>query len=92
LSQEDNQLQHDLNSGRAKTGIAANLHFTRSARKGTPTVLSCDQIKYLVKKNSNLKEGKFNDDIESREIDDNIYEYLKQSGKAYVDSAMLFQK
>jgi hypothetical protein len=84
LNQEDNQLQHDLNSARAKTGVAANLHFTRIARKGTPTILSRDQIKYLVKKNSNLKKGKLDaDGTESGEIDD-IYEYLKRSGNYYV--------
>jgi hypothetical protein len=70
LNKEDNQLHHDLNSTRAKTGVAANLHFTRSGRKGTPTVLSCAQIKYLVKKNSNLKPGKQDLGTESGEIDD----------------------
>jgi hypothetical protein len=83
LNKEDNQLQYDLNSARAKTGVAANLHFTRSGRKGTPTVLSRDQIKYLVKKNSNLKEGKSDVGTESGEIDD-VYEFLKESGNYYV--------
>jgi hypothetical protein len=83
LNTVDNQLQHDLNSAGAKTGVAANLHYTRSARTGTPTVLSHDQIKYLVKKNSKGKEATDEDGTQNGEID-NIYEYLEQTGNYYI--------
>jgi hypothetical protein len=42
LADEDNQLHADLNSARAKVGTAANLHYVRTGRLGTPTVLSCN--------------------------------------------------
>ena len=40
LTDDEYQLQDDLNSARAKLGAAVNLHYVRSARQGTPTVLT----------------------------------------------------
>jgi hypothetical protein len=48
---DEAQLIEDLNSARAKLGTAANLHYVRSNRKGTPTLLSRGQIAYLCHKN-----------------------------------------
>jgi hypothetical protein len=49
LVEEEFQLQEVLNSAHAKLGAAVNLHYVRSARQGTPTVLSSYQIAYLRK-------------------------------------------
>jgi hypothetical protein len=79
LDEDEVQIQQDLNSARAKTGTAANLHYVRTGRKGTPTVLSRDQIKALVKKNSHsIKENDIGND-ERGEIDD-LYHFLEESG------------
>ena len=43
----DALLMKDMNSARALTGVAVNTHFVRSSRRGTPTVLSRDQVRYL---------------------------------------------
>jgi hypothetical protein len=69
LVDEETQLQVDLNSARAKVGTAPNLHYVRSAQLGTPTVLSCNQIRALVKKS---KPGEESDsrNKENGEIDD----------------------
>jgi hypothetical protein len=84
LTEEDNQLHADLNSARAKIGTAANLHYVRSARKGTPTVLSRGQIQHLMKKTSVAKGGNTaEEDDENGEIDD-IYQFLEETGNYYV--------
>jgi hypothetical protein len=51
LREDKLQLQEDMNSARAKIGTAANVHYVRSARQGTPTLLSPQQIQHLCKKN-----------------------------------------
>ena len=82
LVEDEFQLQENLNSARAKLGAAVNLHYVRSACKGTPTVLSRSQIAYLCKKKSSVlndKEGK-SEDGET----DNIYTFLEASGNYYV--------
>ena len=82
LDDSQKQILQDLHSARAKTGTAANLHYVRTGRKSTPTILSRDQIKGLVKKNSRSKND--NDiDKEGGEIDD-LYHFLEESGNFYV--------
>jgi hypothetical protein len=44
------QLIEDLNTARAKLGTAANLHYVRSGREGTPTLLSRSQVAYILSK------------------------------------------
>jgi hypothetical protein len=82
---DENQIQGDLSSARAKTGVAANLHYVRSGRQGTRSVLSHAQIKALLKKNPHQVDG--NDaDVSmngSGEIHD-LYQFLEKSGSHYV--------
>jgi hypothetical protein len=80
LGKDDTQLQSDLNSARAKVGTAANLHYVRTAREGTPTVLSRHQIRQIVK--INQTEGG-DGNKENGEIDD-IYTFLEETGNYYV--------
>jgi hypothetical protein len=82
LAEDEVQILQDLNSARAKTGTAANLHYVRTGRQGTPTVLSRDQIKALVKKNSHSKNE--NDIANERGEIDDLYHFLEQSGNFYV--------
>jgi hypothetical protein len=82
LGVDDSQLQADLNSARAKVGTAANLHFVRTTRQGTPTVLSRNQIRHVVKKNP-VAGGDSGGAKENGEIDD-IYQFLEATGNSYV--------
>jgi hypothetical protein len=50
-----------MNSARTKTGIAVNLHYVRTGRKGTPTILSGDQVKAMCKKFSHSQNGDMED-------------------------------
>jgi hypothetical protein len=50
LGNEENQVLCDLSSARAKTGVAANLHYVRSGCRGTNSIFSHAQIKALLKK------------------------------------------
>ena len=77
LTDEQCQLQEDLNTARSKLGAAVNLHYVRSARTGTPTVLSSSQIAYLCKKKA--KDGKTKDGQT-----DDIYKFLEESGNYYI--------
>jgi hypothetical protein len=40
LDDDENQIQGNLSSARAKTGLAANLHYVRSGCQGTKSILS----------------------------------------------------
>jgi hypothetical protein len=86
---EDHEIQQDMNSARAKTGISVNLHYVRTGRKGTPTVLSQDQVKAMCKKFSRSQQKGNAEDIADKvknstgEIDD-LYEFLEESGCHYV--------
>jgi hypothetical protein len=51
LDPDEFQILCDLSSARAKTGVAANLHYVRSGCQGTKSILSHAQIKRLLKKN-----------------------------------------
>jgi hypothetical protein len=85
LDADKNRIQGDLSSARAKTGVAANLHYVRSGRQGTKSILSHAQIKALLKKNPHQVDG--NDADESMngsgEIED-LYQFLEKSGNHYV--------
>ncbi len=85
LDVEENQIQGDLSSARAKTGVAANLHYVRSGRQGTTSILSHAQIKALLKKNPHQVDGNDADESinGSGEIDD-LYQFLEKSGSHYV--------
>ncbi len=85
LNDEENQVLCDLSSARAKTGVAANLHYVRSGRRGTNSILSNAQIKALLKKNPHQDDGKGTDESMngSGEIDD-LYHFLERSGSHYV--------
>jgi hypothetical protein len=78
LTEEQCQLQADMNSARAKIGVAVNLHFVRSSRQGTPTVLTSQQIDYLCKK----KRSK--DGARGEGQTDDIYKFLESSGHYYI--------
>jgi hypothetical protein len=78
LEQQDLQVVADLNTARAKLGTSVNLHYARSARVGTPTVLSRHQVAYLCKK----KKGK--DGNKNAGDTDDIFSFLEQSGNYYV--------
>ena len=82
---QENQVLCDLSSARAKTGVAANLHYVRSGRRGTHSILSNAQIKALLKKNPHQDDGKGTDESMngSGEIDD-LYHFLERSGSHYV--------
>ena len=83
LLDEEVQLQEDMNSARAKMGSAAHLHYVRSARQGTPTLLSRHQIAHLCKKKSKADENGKEGHSEDGETDD-IYKFLEESGNYYV--------
>ncbi len=57
LDSDESQILCDLSSVRAKTGVAANLHYVRSGRQGTQSILSHAQIKRLLKKNPHQEDG-----------------------------------
>jgi hypothetical protein len=80
LHASEAEILADLNTARAKIGTAVNLHFVRSGRLGTPTVLSSHQIRHLVNKSTSAEKdhGK-----ENGEIDD-IYQFLESTGNYYV--------
>jgi hypothetical protein len=83
---DEHQVQQDMNSTRAKTGIAVNLHYVRTGRKGTPAILSRDQVKAMCKKFSRNQNGNFEDsaDVGKNGEIDNLYEFLEESGCHYV--------
>ena len=83
LLEEEVQLQEDLNSARAKLGTAANLHYVRSGREGTPTLLSRSQIAHLCKKKPSSNNGKGTGPNGNGETDD-IFKFLEESGNYYV--------
>jgi hypothetical protein len=66
LDVDENQIQGDLSSARAKTGVAANLHYVRSGHQGTRSILSHTQIKALLKKNPHQVDGNDADEIHQR--------------------------
>jgi hypothetical protein len=78
LTNEDSQLNADMNSACSKLGAAVNLHYVRSARQGTPTVLTSQQIDYLCKKKGS-KDGNRGDGQT-----DDIYKFLESSGHYYI--------
>jgi hypothetical protein len=82
---EENQVLCNLSSARAKKGVAANLHYVRSGRQGTNSILSNAQIKALLKTNPHQDDGKGGDESMngSGEIDD-LYQFLEKSGSHYV--------
>jgi hypothetical protein len=85
LDADENQIQGNLSSARAKTGVAANLHYVRPGHQGTRSILSHAQIKALLKKNLHQVDG--NDADESMngsgEIDD-LNQFLEKLGSHYV--------
>jgi hypothetical protein len=83
LRKRDAQLQGDLNSARAKLGAAANLHYVRSRRKGTPTLLSRSQIAHLCRKHSSSQNPAGKGVTTEGETDD-IFKFLEESGNYYV--------
>jgi hypothetical protein len=85
LDADLNQIQGNLSSARAKTGVAANLHYVRSGRQGTKSILSHTQIKALLKKNPHQVDGNDADKSMngSGEIGD-IYQFLEKPGSHYV--------
>jgi hypothetical protein len=85
LDSDKSQILCDLSSARAKTGVAANLHYVRSGRQGTKSILSHAQIKRLLKKNPHQEDGNEADESMngSGETDD-LYQFLEKSGSHYV--------
>jgi hypothetical protein len=81
LDVDENQIQGNLSSARAKTGVATNLHYVQSGCQGTRSILSHAQIKALLKKNPYQVDG--NDAYKSMngsgEIDD-LYQFLEKPG------------
>jgi hypothetical protein len=79
LDADENQIQGDLSSARAKTGVAANLHYVRPGRQSTKSIISHAQIKALLKKNPHQVDD--NDAEESMngsgEIND-LYQFLEK--------------
>jgi hypothetical protein len=86
LDSDENQIQGDLSSARAKTGVAANLHYVRSGRKGTKSILSSHaQIKALLKKNPHQVDGQDADEsMNDSGKTDNLYQFLEKPGSHYV--------
>jgi hypothetical protein len=85
LDSDKSQILCDLSSARAKTGVAENLHYVRSDRQGTQSILSHAQIKRLLKKNPHQEDGNEADESMngSGETDD-LYQFLEKSGSHYV--------
>jgi hypothetical protein len=83
LHKADIQLQNDMNTTRGKIGTAANIHYVCSARQGTPTLLSSQQVACLCKKKELALKGGKTTRIATGKIDD-IYKFLEQSGNYYV--------
>ena len=85
LDTDESQILGDLSSARAKTGVAANLHYIRSGRRGTKSILSHKQIKRFLKKNPFQEDGNEAEDTTngSGETDD-LYQFLEKSGSHYV--------
>jgi hypothetical protein len=80
LHAEENQILCGLSSARAKTGVAANLHYVQSGCQDTKSILvSHPQIKALLKKNPHQEDG--NDADKGA---DNLYQFLEKSGSHYV--------
>jgi hypothetical protein len=79
LDSDKSQILCDLSSARAKTGVAANLHYVRSGRQGTKSILSHAQIKRLLKKNPHQEDGNEADESMngSGETDD-LYQFLEK--------------
>jgi hypothetical protein len=81
LDANENQILGDLSSARAKTGVAANLHFVRSGRQGTKSILSHAQIKRLLKKNPHEEDGNEADEsMNGSGETDELYQFLEKSG------------
>ncbi len=78
LPNEECQLQDDMNSARSKLGAVVNLHYVCSARQGTPTVLTSQQIDYLYKKKAS------NDGSSADGQTDYIYNFLEALGHSYI--------
>jgi len=55
-----------------------NLHYVRSERQGTPTVLTSQQFDYLCKKKAS------NDGSSADVQTDDIYKFLEASGHYYI--------
>ena len=84
LQGEDAAIMKDLNSAKALTGVAVNAHYVRSSRKGTPTLLSRDQVRYIChgKKDLNQKTEETNT-LEGSDMDD-LFHFFEQNGSSYV--------
>ena len=77
----------DIHSAKAMTGVAANTHYVRTSRKGTPTLLSNDQIRYICRKHvKGTNENKSSDDKTKDATSglDDLFAYLEESGSSYV--------
>ena len=87
---EDNakELIHDMNSARAATGVAASIHYARSNREGMPTLLSHNQIRYIMKRKDRLDEEEVpleNEDQENQETSiSGLYRHMEREGYQYV--------
>jgi hypothetical protein len=82
---DENQILGELSSARAKTGVAANLHYVRYGRQGTKSILSHAQIKRLLKKNPHQEDGNEPDEsLNGSGETDNLYHFLEKSGSHYV--------
>jgi hypothetical protein len=85
LDANKNQILGALSSTRAKTGVAANLHYVRSGRQGTKPIFSHAQIKRLLKKNPHEEDGnKAEESMNGSGETDDLYQFLEKSGSHYV--------
>ena len=86
LQGEDALIMKDLSSAKALTRVAVNAHFVRSSRRGTPTLLSKDQVCHICR---GKKEKESNDKTEGSSTKetsdmDDLFEFLETSGSSYV--------
>ena len=76
----------DLNSAKALSGVAANTHFVRTKRRGTPTLLSNAQIKYIGSKYKKKKKKGPSTDVVGEETSslDDLLEHLEETDSSYI--------
>ena len=84
LDKDSRAILDDLRSARAAPGVAVSLHLQRSRRHGRPTILSHNQIRYIMSKS----EGATNpaDCLEKTHTGtmDELYNHLESEGLQYI--------
>ena len=87
LKDEARELLQDMNSARAATGVAASVHYARTRRQGMPSLLSHNQIRYIMKRSADTDPNPPDETTspDGRETSiSGLYRHMESEGYQYV--------